>query len=109
PNEVALYNAKALAKKAEMAKAEAEWKFTEVRAPFNGIVDRQHVQLGSLIKERDFLTTLSDNSVMWVYFNVPEANYLEYMAHVGQDNKIPRIELKLANSSKFQYLAEHIT
>ena len=28
---------------------------------------------GSLVKEGDILTTLSDNSVMWVYFNVPEA------------------------------------
>ena len=36
---------------------------------------------GSLVKEGDILTTLSDNSVMWVYFNVPEKPYLEYMAH----------------------------
>ncbi len=108
-NEVALYKAKMAAKKAELTKAEAELKFTDVRAPFNGIVDRQREQRGSLIKERDILTTLSDNSLMWVYFNVPEANYLEYMAHVNQDDKIPRIELKLANGSKFQYLAERIT
>ncbi len=108
-NEVALYYAKAMAKRAEMKKAEAELNFTDVRAPFNGIVDRQREQRGSLIKERDILTTLSDNSLMWVYFNVPEANYLEYMAHVSQDDKIPRIELKLANGSTFQYLAERIT
>ena len=37
---------------------------------------------GSLVKEGDILTTLSDNSVMWVYFNVPEKAYLEYMAHL---------------------------
>jgi membrane fusion protein (multidrug efflux system) len=108
-NEVALYKAKALAKKAEMAKAWAELNFTDVKAPFAGIVDRQHEQIGSLIKERDILTTLSDNSLMWVYFNVPERDYLAYMAHVSQDKKVPRIELKLANGSKFQYLAERIT
>ena len=45
-----------------------------------GIVGRLHKQLGSLVKEGDILTTLSDNSVMWVYFNVPEKQYLEYMA-----------------------------
>jgi membrane fusion protein (multidrug efflux system) len=108
-NEVALYRVKALAKKAEMVKAEAELNFTDVKAPFDGIVDRQHEQRGSLIKERDILTTLSDNSVMWVYFNVPEASYLEYMAHVSQTNEAPRIELKLANGSKFPYLARSIT
>ncbi len=108
-NEVALYKAKVLAKKAEMVKAEAELKFTDIRAPFDGIVDRQHEQRGSLIKERDILTTLSDNSVMWVYFNVPEVRYLEYMAHVRQAEEAPRIELKLADGSKFPYLATTIT
>ncbi len=48
------------------------------------------------------LTTLSDNSVMWVYFNVPEARYLEYMAGPGQDKEEPKIELVLANGSKFK-------
>jgi membrane fusion protein (multidrug efflux system) len=107
-NEVALYRAKLAKAKAKMELAKAELKFTEVRAPFDGIVDRQHEQRGSLIKERDILTTLSDNSVMWVYFNVPEASYLEYMARVSQAKEPPRIELKLANGSKFQYLAKSI-
>ena len=61
--------------------------FTDIKAPFDGIVDRLHEQEGSLIKERDILTTLSDNSVMWVYFNVPEARYLEYMASLKQENE----------------------
>ena len=79
PNEVALFEAKLAKAKAKVKLAEAELNFTTVRAPFDGIVDRLHKQLGSLIKEGDILTTLSDNSVMWVYFNVPEARYLEYM------------------------------
>jgi membrane fusion protein, multidrug efflux system len=108
-NEVALYKAKALAKKAEMQKAKAEFDFTDIKAPFDGIVDILLDREGSLIKERDILTTLSDNSVMWVYFNVPEAKYLEYMAHMSQTQTLPRIELKLANGSKFQYLATNIT
>ena len=83
--------------------AEAELKFTEVRAPFDGIVDRLHEQQGSLVKEGDVLTTLSDNSVMWVYFNVPEARYLDYMAGLGQDNESRQIELVLANGSKFPH------
>src|SRR5205814_3611527 len=66
-----------------------------------GIVDRLHQQLGSLIKEGDILTTLSDNSVMWVYFNVREARYLEYMAAADQHKKDEKIELRLADGSKF--------
>ena len=77
--------------------------FTMVKAPFDGIVDRLHEQQGSLIKEGDILTTLSDNSVMWVYFNVPEARYLEYMAGQDQDEGDRKIELVLANGNKFQH------
>ena len=72
-NEVLLFKAKLDRAKAKADLAQAELNFTNVTAPFDGIVDRLHEQLGSLIKEGDILTTLSDNSVMWVYFNVPEA------------------------------------
>ena len=100
-NEVALLEAKLAKAKAKAELAEAELNFTNVRAPFDGIVDRLHEQQGSLIKEGDILTTLSDNSVMWVYFNVPEARYLEYMADLEQDKEDQQIELVLANGNKF--------
>ena len=70
--EVALYKAKLAKAQAKVDLAEAELNFTKVKAPFDGIIDRLHEQQGSLVKEGDILTTLSDNSVMWVYFNVPE-------------------------------------
>ncbi len=79
-NEVQLYKAKLARAQAKLDLAEAELNFTKVKAPFDGIIDRLHEQQGSLVKEGDILTTLSDNSVMWVYFNVPEKQYLEYMA-----------------------------
>lgn len=101
-NEVALYEAKLAKAQAKAKLAGAELNFTNVNAPFDGIVDRLEEQLGSLIKEGDILTTLSDNSVMWVYFNVPESAYLEYMAVLkGKDDQI--IELVLANGCKFPH------
>lgn len=79
----------------------SELTFTNVRAPFDGIVGRQLRQVGSLVMEADILTTLSDNSVMWVYFNAPERYYLEYMAHQKEHEKEDRIELMLANGDLF--------
>ena len=38
---------------------------------------------------------------MWVYFNVPEAQYLEYMASPKQDQGDRKVELVLANGNKF--------
>ncbi|HMB03298.1 MAG TPA: efflux RND transporter periplasmic adaptor subunit [Isosphaeraceae bacterium] len=102
-NEVALLEAKLAKAQAKAKLAAAELDFTNVRAPFDGIVDRLHEQLGSLIKEGDVLTTLSDNSLMWVYFNVPEKRYLEYMADLDQKKANQQIELVLANGNKFPY------
>ncbi|MDR3636083.1 MAG: efflux RND transporter periplasmic adaptor subunit [Isosphaeraceae bacterium] len=99
-NEVALLQAKLAKAQAKAKLAGAELSFTSVRAPFDGIIDRLLEQQGALVEEGDMLTTLSDNSLMWVYFNVPEADYLEYMA--GHDKQDRRIELVLANGNKFQ-------
>ena len=100
-NEVALLKAKLDRANAKMELANAELDFTNVKAPFDGIVDRLHEREGSLIKEGDTLTTLSDNSVMRAYFDVPEKRYLEYMAALKQHQDVEKIELELANQTKF--------
>lgn len=100
-NEVERSQAKLARAQAKAKLAEAELNFTRVRAPFDGIIDRLPEQQGSLVTERDVLTTLSDNSAMWVYFNVPQARYLEYLASPGKD-KEEKIELVLADGSKFK-------
>ncbi|MBY0461483.1 MAG: efflux RND transporter periplasmic adaptor subunit, partial [Gemmataceae bacterium] len=109
-NELAIYEAKLLKAQARAKEAEAKLNLTVVRAPFDGIIDRLHEQQGSLIKEGDKLTTLSDNTVMWVYFNVPESRYFEYKAR-DRNNKEPsrieladsRVELVLANGATFPH------
>lgn len=115
--EVALATAELERAKAKVALATAELAFTEIRAPFDGIVDRQYEQQGSLIEEKDMLTTVSDNSVMWVYFNVPEADYLEFKAMKDAANagapqqlRLPgtKIVLKLANGNLFDHPAADV-
>ena len=80
--------------------------FATVKAPFDGIVDRLHYQQGSLVQEGEILTTLSDNSVMWVYFNVPEARYLEYMADLNQHKEICKSNSCWPNGNKFDQLGK---
>jgi membrane fusion protein (multidrug efflux system) len=98
--------------KARANQAKAELDFTVVTANFDGIVDRLYKQQGSLVEKKDALTSLSDNGVMWVYFNVPEARHLEYQAllgstRMGSQLKLAdaRIELVLADGSKFDQTA----
>lgn len=103
PNELALAKAKLEKAKAELALAQVHLSFTEIRAPFNGIMDRFQVRLGSLVDEGDLLTTLSDNTSMWVYFNVPEAEYLEYESNVKSKDKT-KVTLMMANGKMFNHI-----
>lgn len=98
-NELALSKAKLERAKAELQMAQVHVDFTELRAPFDGIMDRLQVRLGSLIDEGDLLTTLSDNSKMWVYFNVPEAEYLNYSNTNSAQHQ--KVQLMMANNRIF--------
>jgi membrane fusion protein, multidrug efflux system len=108
-NDVAQFEAKLARARANAELAQAELDFASVKAPFDGIVDCLHEQLGSLVKEGDILTTLSDNSLVMVYFNVPEQQYLEYMASSKKDKHNQKIELELANDAKFPESCVNVT
>jgi len=101
-NELALGKAKFDKAKAELGLAKAHLGFTEIRAPFSGIMDHFQGRLGSLVNEGDLLTTLSDNSKMWVYYNVPEAEYLDYKTQIIKEGAL-KVELQMANNKLFDY------
>ncbi|HYG15893.1 MAG TPA: efflux RND transporter periplasmic adaptor subunit [Bacteroidia bacterium] len=100
-NELAMAKAKLNEAKAKLTLAQVHLGFTEIRAPFSGIMDRFFVRQGSLLEEGELLTNLSDNSKMWVYFNVPEAEYLDYKSKVQKDNA--KVSLLMANQQLFEY------
>ena len=101
-NEQAMAQAKLDQARAETALAKIHLSFTEIRAPFDGTIDRLPKKLGSLIDEGELLTTLSDNSQVYAYFNVSEPEYLDY-----QTNKKNRgstaVRLLLANNQPLSY------
>jgi membrane fusion protein (multidrug efflux system) len=103
--EVKLLEAKLARAGANADLAEAELNFTKIRAPFDGIVDRLQDQ-GSMVQQGDVLATLSDNSLVRVYFNVPETAYLEQMTGLGGPNDDPKVELILASGKKFEQVGK---
>lgn len=101
-NQLALEKAKYDKAKAELSFAKVRLGFTEIKAPFDGIMDRFQVRLGSLVDEGDLLTTLSDNSKLWVYFNVPEAEYLNFKT-VDKSDNMKNVRLLMANNELYKY------
>lgn len=101
-NEQAVAQAKLQSAKAEVALAKLHLSFTEIKAPFDGTIDRLPLKLGSLIDEGELLTSLSDNSQMFAYFNVSEPEYLQYQTDV-KDRAETKVNLVLANGEIFKY------
>lgn len=99
--ELAMAKAKYEQRMADVNLAQAHLGFTDLKAPFSGLVDRLRVRNGSLLDEGDLLTTLSDNSEMWVYFNMPEAEYLDYMSE-DQPEERKTVSLLMANGQTFK-------
>lgn len=101
-NEQAMAQAKLDQANAEIALAKIHLSFTEIRAPFDGTIDRLPKKLGSLIDEGELLTSLSDNSQVYAYFNVSEPEYLDYQ--INKNNRgNTQVHLLLANNQSLKY------
>ncbi|MBV7529775.1 efflux RND transporter periplasmic adaptor subunit [Chitinophaga sp. sic0106] len=101
-NEQAVAQAKLDQANAEVSLAKLHLSYTEIRAPFDGVIDRIPKKIGSVVDEGELLTSLSDNTQMFAYFNVSEPEYLEYQTNVkGRANS--KVSLLLANNHPLAY------
>ncbi|MGL2965288.1 efflux RND transporter periplasmic adaptor subunit [Flavobacterium sp. XGLA_31] len=101
-NEQAVAQAKLDQANAEVSLAKLHLSFTEIRAPFSGTIDRLPKKLGSLIDEGELLTTLSDNTKMFAYFNVSEPEYINYQNNLKTRGNTD-VNLMLANGDLLKY------
>lgn len=85
---------------AHVQAAELKVEYSNIRAPFDGIVNRLPFKRGSLVDEGTLLTTLSDNQSVYAYFNVSEQEYLSF-SDKGGVNKSATVSLVLANGESY--------
>ncbi|MDE5489253.1 efflux transporter periplasmic adaptor subunit [Elizabethkingia meningoseptica] len=104
-NEKAMAKAKLDAARAEMRLAQIHLSFTDIKAPFSGIINRLPLKLGSLVNEGDLLTSLSDNTSIYTYFNVSEPEYLSYQTHAA-DRGSNMVSLIMANGEAYSQKGE---
>ena len=101
---LAAANAKIEEAKSEKSTAALHLAQTQIKAPFDGVIDRLPFKTGSLINEGTLLTTLSDTKTVFAYFNVSENEYLEYVkARGAASNENAVVELELADGSFFKH------
>jgi RND family efflux transporter MFP subunit len=64
--------------------AKLDVSYTKITAPINGRVGRSLVTVGNLVGVNDptLLTTITRLDPIYVYFNVPEQNYLDYQKRI---------------------------
>ena len=103
-----------LSAKAQLAQAEAQeinarnnLSYTEVKSPSNGVIGTLPYRVGALVSASlpKPLTTVSDNSEMYVYFSMTENQLLALTRQYGSKDKalenMPEIELQLNDKSLY--------
>ena len=103
-----------LTAKAQLAQAEAQevnarndLSYTEVKSPSNGVVGMLPYRVGALVGPTiaEPLTTVSDNSEMYVYFSMTENQVLDMVRQYGSVEealtKMPEITLKLNDGTTY--------
>ncbi len=88
----------------EKPEAENRDNVVSIKAPCDGLVVGRLASLrGSRARKGESLATLSDDSAMWVHFDMPERHYLAFMTRRTKDWRSADLELILADHSKYPH------
>ena len=93
--------------KAQLVNAQNSLSYTEVKSPADGVVGTLPFRQGALVGPSMpvALTTVSDNSRMYVYFSVNEARLLEMTRESGSIDsaimKMPDVKLQLVDGTMY--------
>ena len=105
------------ANEAALEQAEIDLSYTEIIAPFAGVIGLSNFTVGSLISPTSgILATLTDMSEIDVFFDVNESNIISYLQQEdppafsnNQKNRFPQsmgIKLRLPNGSEYEEMGK---
>ncbi len=95
--------------KAQVTNARNNLSYTEVRSPSNGVVGVLPYRVGTLVSASmpKPLTTVSDNSQMYVYFSMTEKQLLSFVRQYGSKDaaikNMPEVSLQLGDLSMYNH------
>ncbi len=95
--------------KAQVTNARNNLSYTEVRSPADGVVGVLPYRVGTLVSASmpKPLTTVSDNSRMYVYFSMTEKQLLSFVRQYGSKDaaikNMPEVSLQLGDQSMYDH------
>lgn len=95
-------NAKVDEARSDEAAAALNLSYTELKAPFDGVINRIPFKAGSLLDEGSLLTIISNNKEVYAYYNVSENDYLDYTKAKDEANS-KEVSLVLANGTPYKH------
>ena len=103
-NKVEMMNAKVEEAKANQSFAKIQLTYTQIKAPFSGIINRIPNKIGSLMEDGTLLTNISNNNEVFAYFDVSEKEYLNYAINIKENSQqANNITLILANGEEHPF------
>lgn len=103
-NKVEIMKAKVEEAKADESFAKIQLTYTQIKAPFSGIINRIPNKIGSLIEDGTLLTNISNNNEVFAYFDVSEKEYLNYSVNIKENaQQVNNVTLVLANGEEHPY------
>ncbi len=97
-SKVQTLRAKVAEAKANAERAAVQLSYAEVKAPFDGSVNRIPRRTGSAVAEDELLTTITDTSEVFAYFRITERENLEYLSSAS-GGKPRSVSLKLVDGT----------
>lgn len=103
--EVQINKAKLEDAEAALKTAESQLSYTTLKAPFSGRINRFALKMGAMVQPGELISTMSDASDIFAYFNISEKEYLKNRANKGSGGVVlpKEVQLVLADGSVYPY------
>jgi|LakMenEpi03Aug12_release.lakeMendotaPanAssembly.Ray.scaffolds.fasta_scaffold132908_2 membrane fusion protein (multidrug efflux system) len=101
-SKIAVNDAKIQEVRTDIEGIKLQMSYSQIKAPFGGILNRHLLKTGSLVEENTLLTSISNNTEVFAYFNVSEREYLDFITK-KKTSDLEKVDLVLANGERYPF------
>ncbi|WP_143870728.1 efflux RND transporter periplasmic adaptor subunit [Catenovulum sediminis] len=100
---VAQAQAQLAALNAQLAAAQLDLDFTQIRAPINGTISRAEITKGNTVTaNQSVLTSIVSNEKMYAYFDIDERTWNQHFSDASAEDQLP-VVMQLLGNKKYSH------